>query len=72
MELTIKSENIQEDQTVPALQIDPNTTSNILVGLQFNSELKLAASSIQTIMKFTVKELNATNDKVISTYDDEF
>ncbi|CAD8045387.1 unnamed protein product [Paramecium sonneborni] len=65
LELTIKNQNLQFERIVPAKQIQPQCVSNILVGLQFNPNLRLVQSNIQSILTFTVNE-NGTS------YQDEY
>ena len=71
-DLTIKNTNIQPHFIVPASKIDPESSSNILVGLQINPDIRLTACLVQGVLNFTIKEVNPSTGKVISEYNDNY
>ena len=70
--MTAKNPNLQVHTIVPALNIEPESASNVLVGLHMNPKLRLISTSISTIMHFGVRETNLSTGKVISDYTDEY
>ena len=68
----MSSENLKLAHIINAPEIKPQTTSNIFVGLAKNPEMKLINSTVNTIMKFEVNEINPSTSAVISEYEDEF
>lgn len=72
VELQLSSENIKLAHIINAPEIKPLNTSNILVGLAKNPELKLISSTVATVFKYEANEINLSTNAIISSYEDEF
>lgn len=70
-DLTIKNSNVQPHSIVPAAKIESLSSSNVLVGLQINPEVRIASCLVQAVLTFSITEMSGAG-KVISEYTDNY
>ncbi len=58
--------------TLTVLEIAPNTTSNILVGVARNPDMRIVTTTANCFLKFLVNEINPQTKATIASYDDEY